>query len=687
MFVVVAKVRKRTQNFTYAESSATFEEALETGGIVESAPLAKKYKLHPASLAVAQLDLFSSKVLFVYASLGVAGTAVRKNPGTIRKCCKRPGGSTAGFKWRYATDEEAAKAIQGAPPKRKGSRKANVAQIDPISGRVVGVYESMSAAGRALGGRAPPGISRCCDGIQSSCYGFHWRLATASEIECGPTTASPASPSKRVRDADNDSNGKHSDGDISSDDEDFNSDDEEAKVAQNSSAALAKASKLHPASRAVAQLDFFSSKVLFVYASQAVAATAVGRAPATIRACCKNGPGRSAVGFKWRYATEEEAAKAIKGAPPKSRRKGPGPLKVQVVQIDAISGAVLGFYQSMKAAARAFGGNCHSGISRCCDGKHSSCYGFHWRLATASEIENYSTTNPKPVVPPAFRSKRMHDADSDSDEKHSDGDISSDDKDSSDDEGAKVAQKPHPASRAVAQLDSFSSKVLFVYASQAVAGTAVRKNPGTIRKCCKRPGGSTAGFKWRYATDEEAAKAIQGAPPKTRPSSQKVQVVQIDASSGAILGFYKSMTAAARAFGGNGSSGISRCCDGKQSSCYGFLWRLATASENKNYLTSNPKPALPPAFRSKRMRGAGSDSDGEHSDGDSSSDDEDGYKGKDLLHKIFEDEGSLYTVTGHGVDDDGERVLFYELDGEEEYSTVAEVRKWVKEFDAGVLVQ
>ena len=64
---------------------------------------------------------------------------------------------------------------------------------------------------------------------------------------------------------------------------------------------------------------------------------------------------------------------------------------------------------------------------------------------------------------------------------------------------------------------------------------------------------------------------------------------------------------------------------------------------------------------------------------------EDGDKGKDLLHKLFEDGGELYKATGHGVDDDCERVLFYEINGsgeEGEYSAVVEVRDWVQEYEA-----
>ena len=56
-----------------------------------------------------------------------------------------------------------------------------------------------------------------------------------------------------------------------------------------------------------------------------------------------------------------------------------------------------------------------------------------------------------------------------------------------------------------------------------------------------------------------------------------------------------------------------------------------------------------------------------------------------MLQKLFEDGGQLFKVTGFGVGDADERVLFYVLDGEdaeEECSTVAEVRNWVQAHEA-----
>ena len=59
--------------------------------------------------------------------------------------------------------------------------------------------------------------------------------------------------------------------------------------------------------------------------------------------------------------------------------------------------------------------------------------------------------------------------------------------------------------------------------------------------------------------------------------------------------------------------------------------------------TASPAPSKPrPKQKPKRKRvRAGSESEGEPSGGDSSSGDEDGDKGKDLLHKLFGDGGEL----------------------------------------------
>jgi hypothetical protein len=84
--------------------------------------------------------------------------------------------------------------------------------------------------------------------------------------------------------------------------------------------------------------------------------------------------------------------------------------------------------------------------------------------------------------------------------------------------------------------------------------------------------------------------------------------------------------------------------------------RIETAGSAPSKPRSKQKP------KRKRVR-AGSESEEGPSGGDSSSSDGGGNKGKDLLHKLFEDGGRLCKVTGHGVEGDCARVLFYEING------------------------
>jgi hypothetical protein len=128
---------------------------------------------------------------------------------------------------------------------------------------------------------------------------------------------------------------------------------------------------------------------------------------------------------------------------------------------------------------------------------------------------------------------------------------------------------------------------------------------------------------------------------------------------------------------GSGGYGDAPCCRFCPCPCEDW---------NRPFCCSAPsKPRSKPKQKNKRVRaGINSESEGEASGGDISSDNEDGDEGKDLLHKLLDDGGELYKATGHGADEDYEGALFYEINGggEEEYSTVVEVRGWVREYEA-----
>ena len=56
--------------------------------------------------------------------------------------------------------------------------------------------------------------------------------------------------------------------------------------------------------------------------------------------------------------------------------------------------------------------------------------------------------------------------------------------------------------------------------------------------------------------------------------------------------------------------------------------------------------------------------------------------GEDLIGKVFcgDEEGTLCEVIYHDVNDEGVHLLYYEVNGDGECSTVGEVREWVQQY-------
>jgi hypothetical protein len=81
----------------------------------------------------------------------------------------------------------------------------------------------------------------------------------------------------------------------------------------------------------------------------------------------------------------------------------------------------------------------------------------------------------------------------------------------------------------------------------------------------------------------------------------------------------------------------------------------------------------------RRRSGASSNSDSNNSN--TSCDSE--IEGEELIGKTFVDEGHVCTVTRVTYDSDDDAVAVYLLDGEEEYSSLTEVRAWVAAGDTG----
>eukprot|EP00978_Attheya_sp_CCMP212_P009562 scaffold22653_cov53-Attheya_sp.AAC.4 len=118
---------------------------------------------------VEQLDVKTGEVLATFNSISSAAASVPgSRPSAIASVCTGRCKSSFGFFWRY-------KGSDALPPIPKGKRK--VEQLCLKTGRVVATFDSIAAAGKAIGFTAQ-GISYCCNGRNSSksAGGFGWRF-------------------------------------------------------------------------------------------------------------------------------------------------------------------------------------------------------------------------------------------------------------------------------------------------------------------------------------------------------------------------------------------------------------------------------------------------------------------------------------------------------------------------------
>ena len=55
-----------------------------------------------------------------------------------------------------------------------------VLQLDPKTNKIINIYDSASAAARALGLSRPTGISKCCNGNSKISAGYKWQFLQSS---------------------------------------------------------------------------------------------------------------------------------------------------------------------------------------------------------------------------------------------------------------------------------------------------------------------------------------------------------------------------------------------------------------------------------------------------------------------------------------------------------------------------
>ena len=122
--------------------------------------------------SVIQFSL-EGKRLNEYVSLSEAARQTGSSVEKIVLCCQMQRKTHNGFQWRYKEDDSTS--IQPASEPKTSPKK--VAQIDPKTGEILNVYDSMCQAAKAVGG-TQSAITHVIKGDKSTKThkGFSWKL-------------------------------------------------------------------------------------------------------------------------------------------------------------------------------------------------------------------------------------------------------------------------------------------------------------------------------------------------------------------------------------------------------------------------------------------------------------------------------------------------------------------------------
>ncbi len=115
------------------------------------------------SRVVEQIDINTGEVLAEYESVSIAAKTIHCDSSYLSKCC-RNNKIGLGYQWRYKDN------VSYTP---KDFSKKQVCKLDLKTGEVLEIFESVSAAARAVQGDSSY-ISKVCKGTQKSSKGFGW---------------------------------------------------------------------------------------------------------------------------------------------------------------------------------------------------------------------------------------------------------------------------------------------------------------------------------------------------------------------------------------------------------------------------------------------------------------------------------------------------------------------------------
>ena len=88
-----------------------------------------------------------------------------------------------------------------------------------------------------------------------------------------------------------------------------------------------------------------------------------------------------------------------------------------------------------------------------------------------------------------------------------------------------------------------------------------------IAKACKKENSQYAGYQWKYEDSEKIIVAFK------RKAWNAKKVLMIDRKTNEVIKVYNSATELNAVFGKNARLCISDCCNGKQKTAYGYVWK------------------------------------------------------------------------------------------------------------------
>lgn len=103
-------------------------------------------------------------------SITAAAKAVEGNRGDIKKCIEGKLRFSKGYIW----EDQKVDVVEPVKTGRNGSKP--VKQIDPNTNEVIAIFESQSAAARAIGVSSSSGIGKVCQGKQKTSAGYRWEF-------------------------------------------------------------------------------------------------------------------------------------------------------------------------------------------------------------------------------------------------------------------------------------------------------------------------------------------------------------------------------------------------------------------------------------------------------------------------------------------------------------------------------